>query len=106
MIHKPVSQLLIILCYFFFRTRFSKRSGSQLPEMERGVEATACSQEVERGTTGGGEQGALPGGPLNISERVATASQQKEVVTASQQEDPAKHVPLGAEEKVQWANKV
>ena len=60
--------------------------------MERGIEATACSQEVERGTTGRGERGALPGGPLNILERVATASQQ---------DDPANHAPLGAEEKVQ-----
>ena len=54
-------------------------------------EATACSQEVERGTIGGGERGALPGGPLNIPERVAMASQQ---------DDPADHAPLGAEEKV------
>ena len=55
-------------------------------------EATACSLEVERGTTGGGERGALPGGPLNIPERVAMASQQ---------DDPADHALLGAEEKVQ-----
>ena len=56
-------------------------------------EATACSLEVERGTTGGGERGALPGGPLNITEEVATASSQKD--------DPANHALLGAEEKVQ-----
>ena len=61
----------------------------------------ACSQEVERGITGGGERGALPGGPLNIPERVATASQQDEVATASKQNDPSNHAPLGAEEKVQ-----
>ena len=92
MIHKSVYQFLILLFYFSSQ-RFSKRSSSQLPDVERGVEATACSQEVERGTTGGGERGALPGGPLNISERVATASNMKD--------DPANHAPLGAEEKVQ-----
>ena len=97
---------------FLSRARFSKRSSSQLHEVERGTagggergtlpsgplnieerEATACSQELERGTTGGGERGALPGGPLDISEEVATASQQKD--------DPANHAPLGTEEKVQ-----
>ena len=108
-IHKYVFQLLILSLYFF-RARFSKRSSSQLPEVERGTagggergtlpsgplniaegEATACRQEVERGTTGGGERGALPGGPLNISERVAMANKQ----------DTAEQAPLGAEEKVQ-----
>ena len=54
-------------------------------------EATACSKEVERGTTGGGELGALPGGPLDIPKRVATANMQ----------DTAEQAPLGAEEKVQ-----
>ena len=97
---------------YFSSQRFSKpSSSSQLHEVERGTvgggergtlpsgplniaegEATAYSQEVERGTTGGGERGALPGGPLNITEEVATASQQ---------DDLAKHAPLGAEEKVQ-----
>ena len=56
-------------------------------------EATAGNMEVERGTTGGGERGALPSGPLNIPERVATAS--------NMQDDPVNHAPLGAEEKVQ-----
>ena len=56
-------------------------------------EATACNMEVERGTTGGGERGALPGGPLNIPEEEATACNMKD--------DPANHAPLGAEEKVQ-----
>ena len=97
--------------FYFSRECVYKRSSSQLHEVERGTaggdergalpsgplniaekEATACSQEVERGTTGGGEQGALPGGPLNITEEVATASRQDE---------PAKHAPLGTEEKVQ-----
>ena len=40
----------------------------------------------------GGERDALPGGPLNITEEVATANKQ---------DDPAEHAPLGAEEKVQ-----
>ena len=80
---------------------------------------------MERGTTGGGERGALPSGPLNIAEGEATACSQevergtidggergalpdgpldipKRVATASrQQDDSNKHAPLGAEEKVQ-----
>ena len=78
MIHNSVYQLLILSLYYS-RARFSKRSSS--PTL----------QEVERGATGGGERGALPGGPLNISEEVAMASSQ---------DDPTDHAPLGAEEKV------
>ena len=64
--------------FYFSRKRFYKRSSSSL------------LQEVERGTVGGGEQGALPSGPLDITGSVATANKQ----------DPAEHAPLGAEEKV------
>ncbi len=102
---------LLILSFNFSRARFNKRSSSQLPE-------------VERGTAGGGERGALPSGPLNIEEGEATACSKEvergttgggergalpggplnipeRVATASQQDDPTDHAPLGAEEKVQ-----
>ena len=79
MIYKSVYQFLIPF-FIFLRARFNKRSSSQL-------------HEVERGITGGDERGALPSGPLNITEEVATTNQQ---------DDSAEHAPLGAEEKVQY----
>ena len=60
--------------FYFSRKRFYKRSSSSL------------LQEVERGAVGGGEQGALPSGPLDITGSVATASKQGSVATANKQD--------------------
>ena len=81
----------------FSRKRFFKRSNTLL-------------QEVERGTVGGGERGALPSGPLHITESAATAGHSEDppavttntnkVATANKQDNSAEHAPLGAGEKV------
>ena len=88
--------------FYFSSKRFYKRSSSQL-------------QEVARGSAGGGECGALPGGPLNLAGRAATARTSNANSTVPANADQATsadqattdgpvatagHAPLGAEEKV------
>ena len=90
------------LPYYFSRAPFYKRSSSLL-------------QEVERGTAGGGERGALPSGPLNLTRRAATAGTSEDLPAVPAYADKAaftdnpasadcaataEHAPLGAEEKV------